>query len=107
MNKCQVCGKSVRGSLLCEECEKIELTNKRPRGYILSGLLGIILVGAVYYAYQAFKEREADINYSIFTDAYYGIIAAGRGFIASPYMLVPVVVIFIILAFIIGVKISK
>jgi len=107
MGTCQVCGKSVRGTPLCEQCEKEALEKQRGRMYLLTVLMSLILIGAIYFLYTSYKEKQSQIDLSVVPSTYNAVIAISRDVIASPFIMVPAVLVLIILVFIIGTKMTK
>lgn len=107
MNQCQMCGKSISGGLLCEACEKEMLEKHKGKRYILSGITGIILAGAAYFVWGWFQENRDQVDFSVVYRFYNSSITLGKAILASPYLFIPLVLVLLILAFIIGTKLSK
>jgi predicted nucleic acid-binding Zn ribbon protein len=107
LNKCQVCGKSVQGSLLCETCEKEVLEKQKGRRTTLTLITGIVLVGIIYLFWTEYSKKQSQVDPSIITSALNSFVGMVSGFMGSPYAAIPAILIFIIAAFIIGLKIAK
>ncbi len=107
MNKCQVCGKAVQGSLMCEDCESEVLEMQKGRGYLLSGLLGIVFIAVLFLLWKGYRENQSQIDLGIVTGGLGRFMETVSAFLASPYILIPTVIFFIIIAFLVGVKLSK
>ncbi|RMF89730.1 MAG: hypothetical protein D6733_05685 [Methanobacteriota archaeon] len=107
VKKCRSCGKSIPGGYLCEECERKVLETHRGRRYLLSGATGIILIALIYVVWTEYQEKRGEIDLSVFSRFSSAIAAYARAVLASPYLLIPLVIVMIIAAFIIGTRLSK
>jgi hypothetical protein len=102
-----MCGKSIRGSLLCETCEKEVLEKQKSRKWLLSGILIVATGGIVYLLWNEYQEKQSQVDLSIVSRTYINLIGAGKGILASPFLFIPAVVILLIVAFLIGTKLAK
>jgi predicted nucleic acid-binding Zn ribbon protein len=102
-----MCGKTVHGSLLCDDCMKEILDKQRSRKYLLSLFMVIIIVGGVYFAWLDYQEKQSDIDTNIFKRWYDTAQESGFAFINSAWVFVPVLIFLIVIAFVIGTRISK
>jgi hypothetical protein len=102
-----MCGKSIRGSLLCGTCEKEVLEKQKSRKLLLSGILIIATVGIVYFLWNEYQARQSQVDLSIVSRAYTNLIGSGKGILASPFLFVPAIVLLLVVAFLIGTKLAK
>lgn len=107
LNKCQVCGKSVQGTPLCEECEKKTFEEHKGGKTFLTFLVTIVFVGALYLSFETYKKRQSEFNPEILSSATGNLLDLAIGFAKSPYVIVPAGILMVILALLIGVKITK
>jgi hypothetical protein len=106
-NRCQICGKSTQGSPLCEDCEGEVLEKQKGSRIVLSGIVGVILAGAVYVVWNEYSEKQSQVDSTIVTGAFGNFFSMGTGAIRSPFIFAPVLLILIVLAFYWGVRITK
>jgi hypothetical protein len=107
MNKCQMCGRPTQGAPLCEACESEVLKKHKSGSIVLSGVVGLILLGAVYFAWNEYSEKKSQIDPTIVTGSLENFLAFGNVAVRSPFIVIPVLLIFIILAFYWGVKLAR
>jgi len=107
LSKCQMCGKSVRGSLLCEECEREVLEKQRTKRYLLSALAGVVMVVSAYLLWRGFQERRSEVEPQIIVGLGEKAWLSLSDFARSPYMLVPTIIVLVLAALYFGVKLSK
>jgi hypothetical protein len=102
-----MCGKSVRGTLLCETCELEVLQKQKGKRFFISGLATIVLFSALYFLWVEYSEKKSQIETGIVTGAFDNFGATFIALLKSPFMFVPVVLILLFVAFIIGTKLSN
>jgi hypothetical protein len=99
MNKCQICEKPTQGTPLCVACESEVLKKQKGRSMVLSVAMGLIMIGAVYFVWNEYSGNV--------TGSLENFLATGTAILRSPFILAPVLLILIVVAFYWGVKLTK
>ncbi|MFV2040943.1 MAG: hypothetical protein ACC644_03030 [Candidatus Hydrothermarchaeales archaeon] len=107
MNKCQICGKSTQGSPLCIECESQVLKGQRGRKTLLTLLVGVAMAGALYLVWSEYGGRQSEVNTGIVTGAAGNVIVMGVEIARSPFIVVPLILLAILVAFYWGLKVTR
>ncbi len=100
-----MCKRPTQGAPLCEACESEVL--KKQGNIVLSVSVVLILVGAVYFLWNEYSEKKSQIDLTILTGALENFLASGNDAVRSPFVVIPVLLIFIVLAFYWGVRLTK
>ncbi len=74
---------------------------------MLSLIVGVILVGAVYFVWNEYSEKKSQVDPTIVTGAFGNFFGVGTSAIRSPMIIIPALLVFIIVAFYWGAKIVK
>jgi nitrogen fixation-related uncharacterized protein len=107
MNKCQICEKPTQGTPLCVACESEVLKKQKGRSMVLSVAMGLIMIGAVYFVWNEYSGKKSQVDPTIVTGSLENFLATGTAILRSPFILAPVLLILIVVAFYWGVKLTK
>jgi uncharacterized membrane protein len=102
-----MCGKSVQGSHLCPKCEQEVLGKQKSRRFLLTGITGIILAYIVLAVWREYTAKRSEVDFTIVSSFYDWSISRGIDILRSPFMFIPAVLILLIIAFLIGTKLTK
>ena len=107
MNKCRICGKSTQGSPLCVECESQVLSGQRGRKTLLTLIVGIAMIGALFLAWGEYGGRQSEMDAGIVTAPAGNFMAQAVEISRSPFIVIPLMLVAIFAAFYWGVRLTR
>ena len=97
----------MRGSYLCKECEEVVLKTHTTRRHFLSAVMGLLIIAVLYMMWTGYQANKDEVDFGLVEQRYDMFFSSLQVGLNSPLLLIPAVLLLIIVAFIIGTKLSK
>ena len=97
----------MRGSYLCKECEEVVLKTHTTRRHFLSAVMGLLIIAVLYMMWAGYQANKDEVDFGLVEQRYDNFLSLMNASLDSPLILIPAVLLLIIVAFIIGTKLSK